>query len=120
MLKGIENDKKGMANGMERYQGDKSLEGEHSVSEQVFRGVQKMAGVALEKIGEETRRARREGKLGKSQESPPKKVETRQVKKKKVALGDDSDGYDDEMEDENGWDSDGSGNDNEDDGDNKN
>ncbi|KAG4435802.1 hypothetical protein IFR05_008723 [Cadophora sp. M221] len=51
---------------------------EYSVSEQVFKGLEKMARLALNLIGNELRRARAEGKL-----LEPKQVNTGHAKKKK-------------------------------------
>ncbi|KAH9216877.1 hypothetical protein DL95DRAFT_459692 [Leptodontidium sp. 2 PMI_412] len=74
---------------------------EYSVSEQIFKGLQKMARLALDMIGNDVRRARAEGKL-----LEPKQVETGHVKKKKkvswggIAAYEGDEDYDDADDDD--------------------
>ncbi|KAH7342734.1 hypothetical protein BKA65DRAFT_552352 [Rhexocercosporidium sp. MPI-PUGE-AT-0058] len=97
---------------LSKISGDKKepFKDEYSVSEQLFKGLQKKARLALEKIGTEVRRARAEGKLLEP------KWETHHVKKKKkkVSWGgadiyDDDEDYQDEDDEDDDYEGEGEG-----------
>ncbi|KAL2075596.1 hypothetical protein VTL71DRAFT_539 [Oculimacula yallundae] len=80
------------------------LRDEFSITEQIFKGLQKQATIELEKIAKEMRALRLENKLVGNTPSPsPKKVRARHVmKKKKVSWGRVKDLHEDEDGDDEG------------------